>query len=106
LSLHDEIVKRLITEELNLRLVNFNRVPHTLTASQKLERAKISRNLSGQFNKLQLTISPGVITGDEIWVYVENPRSAMWVGAGLRRSTQLKQLIGAKSLVLSVFHPI
>jgi hypothetical protein len=57
LSLHRDIAKRLITEELNLRRVNFKWVPHPLTASQKRERVKISPKLFGKFNQPQSTIS-------------------------------------------------
>jgi hypothetical protein len=73
-------VKRLIAEELNLPRVNFKRVPHTLTASQKLERVKILRKLFRQLKKLQVNDLARVITGDESEVYFENPRSVMWVG--------------------------
>jgi hypothetical protein len=76
-SLHHDVVKRLIKEELNLRRVNFKRAPHTLTASQKMEGVIISRKLFGQLNKLQVTDLARVITGDETWLYFENPRFAM-----------------------------
>jgi hypothetical protein len=64
-------------EELNSRRVNFKWVPHTLTASQKLERVKISGRLVGQLNKLHLNDLDRVIAGDETWVKFENSRSAM-----------------------------
>jgi hypothetical protein len=40
--------------------------------------------------------------GDATWVYVENPRSVMWVSGDVRRPTQPKQLIGAKEVMFWV----
>jgi uncharacterized protein YacL (UPF0231 family) len=79
LSLHHNIVKRWITEELNLRRVKVRWVLHTLTASQKLERDKISRKLSGHLTQFQVTDLARIITGNETGVYFENTRSAIWV---------------------------
>jgi hypothetical protein len=62
LFLCQDIVKRLITEDLTLRRINFKWVPHIITASQKLERVEISRKLFGQLNKLQVNDLARVIT--------------------------------------------
>jgi hypothetical protein len=86
---------------------NFKSVPHILTASQKLEGAKISRKLFGQFNKLQVNSLARVITGDETSVYFENQRSVILVGADVRRRTRPKPHVGAKTLMFWVcFTPI
>jgi hypothetical protein len=52
-----------MTEELNLQRVSSKCVPHTITASQKLERIKISRKLFGQLNKLQVNDLARAMTG-------------------------------------------
>jgi hypothetical protein len=65
-------MKRSITEELNLRRVNFKWVPHTLTVSQKLERATISPKLLEELNRLQVNDLARAIRGDETWVDFEN----------------------------------
>jgi radical SAM superfamily enzyme with C-terminal helix-hairpin-helix motif len=83
LSLHDDMMKRLIIEELNLRRLNLKRVLHTLTTRQKLEKVKISQKLFGQLNKLSVNDLARVIMGNEIWVDCENTRSPIWVGSGL-----------------------
>jgi hypothetical protein len=62
LSLHHDLVKRLITEELNMRRVDLKQVPDALTASPKLERVKISGKLFGQLNTLQVNDPARVIT--------------------------------------------
>jgi hypothetical protein len=54
LFLQYDIVKRLITAELNLQQGNFKCVPHTITTSQKLERVRISRKL---FTPLKLQVN-------------------------------------------------
>jgi hypothetical protein len=95
-------VKRLITEELNLWRINFKSVPHALAGGQKLERIKISRKLFGQFNKLQVNDLAPVITGDERWVYFENSRPAIWVGADIRCQIRPNKLMSVKKVV---FHP-
>jgi hypothetical protein len=94
-------------EELNMRQVNFKWVPHALIAGQKLERAMISQKLFGRINKLQVNGLARTITEDETWVYFENPRSAICVGADVRRPTRPKQLIAAKKVMFWVcFTPI
>jgi hypothetical protein len=99
LSLHHNTVKKLSTAELSLRRVNSKWVPRTLTASQKLESVKISWKLFGRFNKLQVNDLGHVITGNETWVYFENPRSAMWAGVDARHPNRPNQLIGAKKVI-------
>jgi transposase len=107
LSLHHGIVKRLITEELDLRRVNFRWVPHILNASQKLERIKISRKLFKQLNRFRASDFARVLTGDETWIYLDNPRSAIWADAEMRRPTRPKRWIGAKKVMFWVcFNPI
>jgi hypothetical protein len=58
LSLHHNVAKGLITEELNLQQIKFKRVPHTLTANLPLEKVKISLKLSGSSTNFKSTISP------------------------------------------------
>jgi hypothetical protein len=107
LSLHHDIVKRLIPEELNLRRVNFEWVPHTLTSSQNLERVKISRKPFEQLNKLQVNARARVIAANETWIDFEDPRSAMWIGVDIRRSTRPRQLTSAKKVLFwAYFTPI
>jgi hypothetical protein len=62
LSLHHDVMKRLITEELSLWRVNSKWVPHTLTTSPKMERVKISLKLFRQRNKLHVNDVACVIT--------------------------------------------
>jgi hypothetical protein len=63
LSLHHDIVKKLITGDLDLRWVNLKWILQTLTTSQKLERVKISRKLFKQLNKLQINDLTRLIKG-------------------------------------------
>jgi hypothetical protein len=80
---------------------------HTLTASQKLERVKISRKLVGQLNKHRVNDLTHVIMRDKTWVYFENLRPEILIGADVRRQTRPKQLIVAKKVKFWVcFTPI
>jgi hypothetical protein len=56
LSLCHDIMKRLITEELNLQRVNFKRVLHTLAASQNWKGSRFRGNFSGKSTNFKLTI--------------------------------------------------
>jgi hypothetical protein len=89
-SLHHDIVKKLITEELNLQWVNINWIPYTFTTNPKLEGIKTSRKLFGQLNKPQVNDLARAVMGDETWVYFENLRSTIWVDTDVRRPIQLK----------------
>jgi hypothetical protein len=105
LPLHRDIVRRLITEELNWRPVNFRWIPHILTTSQKSERVKISRKLFGQLNKSQVNGLVHVIAGDETWAYLVNPKSAIRVGTDVIRQLAPCSLPRKEIHVVSVFQP-
>jgi hypothetical protein len=57
LSLHRDTVKILMMEELNLPRIKFKWIPRSLTASQKLERVKISRKIFGASKHFKSMIS-------------------------------------------------
>jgi len=64
-----------LTDHLGLTRVNFKWIPHHLNVGQKKKREDQSEVmlgiLEGESEKKRGTI----ITGDETWIYLSNPRS-------------------------------
>jgi len=76
-----ETVKKILTEDLDMRKVYAKMVPKKLTEEQKQRRVTIYQELLER----QDDILGHVITGDETWVYQYDPetkqQSAQWKSA-------------------------
>ena len=103
LGIHHSIVHRILTDNLGLTRVNFKWIPHHLNADQMKKRVQQSKImlsiLEGQPKRKLATI----ITGDETWIYMSNPRSSMWIGSEVPRPTRVSHSIGQKKVMVSVF---
>jgi histone-lysine N-methyltransferase SETMAR len=96
LNLHQATVKTILCDELNMRKVNFKWIPHTLSAAQKLMRVALSEQLLNFLQETPDRTLSGVYTGDETWIYLDNPRTSMWIGTDVARPTRPRRLIGDK----------
>jgi hypothetical protein len=77
LTMHRDVVKRMLTQELGLRKRNFQWIALTLTTDQKVARVTISRQLlmfRVRCSEQQLC---DIFRGDETWIYADNPRSSV-----------------------------
>ena len=95
---------RITLHELGLRKFSLRFVPHTLSPSQKQKRVEVSRGI------LEHLESPGglnnVITGDETWIFHENPHDKRWAASSSEAGTRVTRTIGAKKSMVSVFWTI
>jgi histone-lysine N-methyltransferase SETMAR len=95
LSMHHETVKSILREDLNMRKVNFKWLPHMLNASQKASRVEVSRELLDFLESRPDRSLCKVYTGDETWVYFDNPRVSMWIGADVARPTRVRRTVAS-----------
>ena len=91
----------ILTEDLNLVRVNFKWIPHTLSESQRRERVALAHGLLGVLASDERDWI-NIITGDETWVYLDNPREFMWQEAVLERPTKQRPTIGSKKVMFTV----
>jgi len=100
-SVDPATMRRILSEDLNLVRVNFRWIPHRLSPAQKEARvtkaAGLLQALSGSERDWCNTI-----TGDETWVYLDNPRDFMWQEAGLERPTRPRHHTGSKKVMITV----
>ena len=86
-----ETVRKILTEDLDMRKVCAKMVPKELTEEQKQRRATVSQDLLER----QDDILGRVITGDETWVYQYDPetkrQSAQWKTANSPRPKNFRQ---------------
>jgi hypothetical protein len=75
-SLHHDIMKRLMTEKLNLRRVTSNGF-FTSSPPVKAVKSQDFAETFGAAQQLQVRDLVPVITGNKTWVCFESPRSAM-----------------------------
>ena len=98
-----ETVKKILTEDLDMRKVCAKVVPKELTEEQKQRRVTICQDVLER----QDDILGRVITGDEIWVYQCDPetkrQSAQWKTANSPRQKILSVQIKSQNNVADFF---
>jgi plasmid maintenance system antidote protein VapI len=77
LSIHHETVKHIVHDDLTMRRVNIKWVLYTLNSSQKTVAVQVSRELLDFLESRTNQSFSNVYTGDETWVYLDNPRTSM-----------------------------
>jgi hypothetical protein len=96
LGIRHEIVKRILRDDLNMRKVNFKEVPHALDSSQNTVRAHISRGLLDFLeSRIDRSLS-NVYTRNEMWVYLDNPRTSMLIGTNVTRSNRVRRTVTSR----------
>ena len=88
LSVHPATIHRILVEDLNLIRVNYRWIPHTLSPTQKETRVTKAVGLLQELSECQRSWC-NVITGDETWVYLDNPREFIWQHSGLKTTPKL-----------------
>jgi len=88
-NIDTETVRKILTEDLDMRKVCAKMVPQELTEEQKQRRVTICQDLLERLDD----ILDHVITGDETWVYQYNPemkrQSAQWKTANSPRPKKI-----------------
>jgi hypothetical protein len=77
LDIHDETVKRILGDDLNMRKVNFKWAPHALDSSHKALWVQVLREVLDFLESRTARSLSYVYTGDETWVHLDNPRAYM-----------------------------
>jgi histone-lysine N-methyltransferase SETMAR len=103
LGVHPHTVNRILTQVLGLTRVRFRWIPYALNDEQKQNRVDLSIALVEILESASIPQLKTIITGDETWVYMRNPRSAMWIGTDIPIPEQPKITIGVKKVMISVF---
>lgn len=88
--------------ELNLVKVNLRWVPHTLSPIQKQQRIDISKELLTYLEKGP-SVWNWVITGDQSWIFWDNPHTSQWIVKGTERPIHAKHNIASKKTMITVF---
>lgn len=96
-------VHKCLIEEMDYCKVNFKWIPHMLNIDQKQKRCTIANELLSHLEMLGPKAWRNVITGDETWIYLDNPRSSMWQKSGIPRPKKPKHMIGNKKIMVTVF---
>jgi hypothetical protein len=101
---HDSrTIKMRLLGEMKMKKVSIRWVPHTLTTSQKQLRCELARVIKRVLAENQHHKFSNVITGDETWVFLENPPGSRWVDADAPRPEAVKESISSKKVMVTVF---
>lgn len=103
LGVDAKTVHKCLIEDLDYCKVNFKWIPHMLNNEQKAQRCQIANELLSQLESLGPLAWRNVITGDETWIYLDNPRTSMWQKSGIPRPEKPKRMIGYKKIMVTVF---
>jgi hypothetical protein len=77
-------------------------VPHALNASQKAPRVEIPRELLAFLESLINRSLCSVHTRDETWVYLDNPRASIQIGADVARPTRVRRAVASKKRMFGI----
>jgi hypothetical protein len=99
LTIHRDVVKRILTHELGLRNINFRSIPHLLTTDQKAARVTISRQLPTFLARCSEQNLCDFFTGDETWISTDRQRSSMWASADTERPTRVRRAVSKKKFI-------
>jgi len=99
LGIHHQTARRIIEEDLQFRRINFRWIPHSLDSSQKASRVRVAKELLQMLEQSSDQTRRNIFTGDETWIYLDNPRNSMWGGADVERPTRIRRTIGAKKVM-------
>ena len=106
MNIDRETVRKILTEDLDMRKVCAKMVPKELTEEQKQRRVIICQDLSERQND----ILGHVITGDKTWVYQYDPemkqQSAQWKTANSPRPKKFCQSKSRVKIMLLTFFDI
>jgi len=103
-NINSETVRKIVTEDLDMRKACAKMVPKELTEEQKGRRVTICQDLLER----QDDILGHVITGDETWVYQYDPetkrQSAQWKNANSPQPKKFRRSKSrAKTMLLTLF---
>ena len=97
-------VKKILTIDLDLKKVSFRWIPFRLNPNQKKKRVQISKELIEILENSKRKCN--VLTGDETWLYFENPMLSVWQRSGIERPSQPKKTIASKKVMVCVIWSI
>jgi histone-lysine N-methyltransferase SETMAR len=96
LGVHHETIEGILRDDLNICKVNFNWMPHTLDSSQKASWVQVSRQLLDFLESRADRNLSNVYTGDETWLYVDNPWASMSIATDVTRRTGVRSIVASK----------
>lgn len=99
---HTSTITSCLREQMGLMRVNFRWIPYSLNESQKRKRVEMAAELLEFLRPKSASQLKHVITGDETWVYLSNPRNALWHDTNMPRPERPRQTIGAKKVMITV----
>ena len=89
-------------DELDFIKVNLRWVPHFLSNENKQQRVEYSQALLEYLESGPRTWNQ-LITGDQSWIYWDNPHTSQWVPQGNQRPIHEKHTIASKKSMITVF---
>lgn len=102
LNVAKQTIKRILIEELHMVKINFKWVPYTLNENIRKQRIEMAKKLLHFLTTASEKTLDQLMTQDETWIYLNNPRKTMWIKEGHEPPINVKQNIGSKKVMISV----
>ena len=101
LGVSKETINRILKEDLDMKKINFKWIPYVLDSGLRKKRVETSKILLSKLVNLSLRERSLIMTGDETWLYLDNPRTFMWNREKIKL-TKPKITISSKKIMISV----
>jgi histone-lysine N-methyltransferase SETMAR len=96
-------VCRYLKDVLGMKYRHMRWVPHTLSADQKQNRVDHAESMLRDLKKHESSGFNFIFTGDESWIFYDNPRKKMWVADVCELDQVQRPSHFAKKVMLTVF---
>jgi hypothetical protein len=96
LDFHDETVKFIFRDNLNISNMNFESVRQTRDIAQKAARVEMSRGMRDLLEGNTDRSSCNMYPGDEMCMYIDNAQTSMWIGADCARFRRARLTVASK----------
>jgi histone-lysine N-methyltransferase SETMAR len=103
LHLDMRTVKNQLLHQLHMVKKSVRWIPHMLTEAQKVRRMEAAAEIAQLLEAQKKNDYRSVITGDETWIYLDNPPGPQWMPASEPRPTFACQTISSLKVMVVIF---
>jgi hypothetical protein len=100
---HPNTVKDRLINDLGMKQIKFQWIPHLLTSNQKLKRIEGAKIIETALKIHRESDYKYLVTGDESWFFYDNECDMMWLPSGSKVPTKERRMICSPKILLTVF---
>jgi histone-lysine N-methyltransferase SETMAR len=102
-GLSEHTVRRRLVEDLKMKKMSIRWIPYKYNDSQIESRKSGTQELANVIRTARKSGYRSLLTGDEMWVYLENESSSLWLPEGSPRPECARKTVSSAKVLVTVF---